>query len=125
MEVSMINLMLSGGLGNQMFEYAYARALSEAFGDEIIINPYYNRLYGMYMKLIKGNPEYVNYQLDLFELNPNIRMISAVKGTIKALSEIVPGLMVRFGGYDPKTTQEKYTKKTYNGKFKMIEKEFT
>ena len=31
----MLILKLSGGLGNQMFEYAYARRLQEYYGDEL------------------------------------------------------------------------------------------
>lgn len=41
---SVIILNLMGGLGNQLFEYAYARALAEEFGDKmIIINPYFSK----------------------------------------------------------------------------------
>lgn len=120
----MINLILSGALGNQMFEYAYARALSHELGDEqIVVNTYYNRFFELYMKLIKGKPEYLKYQLDLFELNPKVRTMSAPKGIIQTFGEIVPSLMIRFGNCYPETTQERYTKKTYNGKFKVLDYE--
>lgn len=40
----MITLNLYLGLGNEMFQYAFARALSEEYGEEIRINPYFGAL---------------------------------------------------------------------------------
>lgn len=122
----MIELSLAGGLGNQMFEYAYARAISEEFGDpEIVINPYFNSYYRLYAVLIKANPEYFDYQLDLFQLNPKATQISPVKGLAIGLRQIVPGIMLRFGIYHCNTTSEKFKKITRNGQFKMLDREYT
>lgn len=122
----MIYLTLSGGLGNQMFEYAYARAISEAFHDpQIVINTRWNSYFKIYAKMIGGNPEYQNYQLNLFELNPNVQEISAMKGWIKGLYEMTYGSIIRLGIYDPKITDDKYKKDTLNGKFKNFSTAFS
>ena len=124
----MIELSLAGGLGNQMFEYAYARALSEEFGDpEIIINPYYNSYYKLYVTLCVGSSyaKYHDYQLDLFELNPNVTKITAARGLATGLLQIVPGSLIRYGIYRPNTTSEKFERITRNGKYKMQDREFT
>jgi len=123
MEVNMIQLSIAGGLGNQMFEYAYARALSEEFADpEIVINPYFNSYFRLYAIMIKAVPQYFDYQLDLFKLNSNVTKISPVKGCVNGFCEIVPGVLIRFGLYSPNTTSEKYKRMSQNGQFKMLDR---
>jgi len=122
----MIKLTLAGGLGNQMFEYAYARALSEEFGDsKIVINPYFNSYFRVYSIIIKTCPQYFDYQLELFELNPNVTMIEPVRGWLNGFGQIVPGMLTRFGIYTPNTTSEKFEKSTRNGQFKMLDRSTT
>lgn len=121
----MINLILSGGLGNQLFQYAYARAISEEFSDpEIAINPYFNHLFKAYNRLLKAIPSYLNCQLDLFELNPNVHEISGLKGITSAVENITVGGLIRAGIYNPNTNSEKFKKKTAKGKFKMFDFEY-
>lgn len=75
----MINLNLIGGLGNQMFEYAYARALSQKFKDEeIVINSGFNAVY--FLAASKKWTRIPN-SLKHFKLNDNVREISG-KGTL-------------------------------------------
>lgn len=122
----MIELTLAAGLGNQLFQYAYARALSEEFGDpEIVINPYFNSYYRIYAIMIHGNPEYHDNQLGLFELNPNVKTISPVKGLATGFRQIVPGFLMRFGVYRCNTTSEKFKKNTQSGQFKMLDRAVT
>lgn len=123
----MINLTLSGGLGNQLFEYAYARALSEELGDpEIVINPYFNRLFKLYLCAIKAYPSYVApVPTDLFILNPNVRQIAPTVGFASATADILVGSLIRFGIYKPDTNAEKYKEMTEKGKFKMLDREYT
>lgn len=81
----MITLNLSGALGNQMFEYAYARALSEEFGDKtIVINPYFSLLYNIAAtRTFHATPN----ELTCLKLNNNVQEITSTKGTV-------------IGGYD-------------------------
>ncbi len=79
----MIRLNLTGGLGNQMFEYAYARALGEKLGDkEIEINSWFNDIYSS----VAGK-KYLRMPNSLkhFQLNQNIREIPKWKGLLKGI----------------------------------------
>lgn len=122
----MVNLTLAGGLGNQMFQYAYARAISEEFQDpKIIINTHWNSYFKVYVKMARGNPEYLNCQLNLFELNPNIQEIPTTRGWFKSLYEMFNGILIRLDIYNPQITEGKYKRSTLNGKFKNFSTEFT
>lgn len=83
----MIRLNLIGGLGNQMFEYAYARALMEKFKDEEIrINPYFNMYYNLFAlrKLVIWPNSLVH-----FKLNSKIKEMGKVEGIIKGARDSV------------------------------------
>lgn len=122
----MVELMLAGGLGNQMFEYAYARAISEEFKDSNIeINPYFNEIFKIYVKAINGEPEYLKYQLNLFKLNSNAKVLSSVAARCKALKEFSYGTAVRMGWLHPNTDAAKYRKKSSNGKFVLFDRAYT
>lgn len=122
----MVELMLAGGLGNQMFQYAYARAISEEFkNSNIEINPYFNEIFKIYSKAIKGKPEYLEYQLNLFKLNSNVKVLSSVAARCKALKEFSYGTAVRMGWIHPNTDAAKYEKKSSKGKFVLFDKSCT
>lgn len=73
----MIRLNLMGGLGNQMFQYAFARALSEQFHDkEIEVNPYFSKYCNLW---VSKSFHMTNNSLKHFQLNENVR--EAKKGT--------------------------------------------
>ena len=122
----MINLNICCGLGNQMFQYAYARAISEEFNDpDIIVNSYFRLYFKMYSRIINGSPEDAVNMLDFFVLNDNVREISEAKGRVKGFFQFIPCTLTRLGIYNPKITAEKYKKLTSKGKFKVFEQEYT
>lgn len=64
----MIIIKLNGGLGNQMFEYAYGRALQEKFNDELVLDiEEFRRSYGH---------EPRHYSLGMFRLPESVRVLS-------------------------------------------------
>ena len=60
----MIELIIKDGLGNQMFEYAFARLLQSKYNEEIVINPYY-----------MNTSDFRRLSLDNYKLNNNIRIL--------------------------------------------------
>ena len=112
----MIILNLMGGLGNQLFEYAYARALAEEFGDKmIIINPYFSKFYNITaQRTFRMTP---NLLVDL-KLNSNVQEIACGRGVL-------------YGGYDflkfaferiftsRYFSPEKYIKRSSKGNFQI------
>lgn len=122
----MINLTLVAGLGNQMFEYAYARALSEEFNDpDIVINQYYNKIYKIYCVANGSTSDIVDISLAKFALNPNVHWRKPITGYSAAISKIVPGAMIRYGILNPNMDAEKYKKQTAKGKFHFLDKGYT
>ena len=74
----MISLIVKSGLGNQLFQYAYARYLQESYFkagyiERLIINPYY-----VDYKDIKGNDKR-SMSLQHFVLNKNIKILEKKK----------------------------------------------
>lgn len=78
----MITLNLMGGLGNQMFQYAFSRALSEKFNDpKIRINPYFMSFINMVTSKKSLKPK---NSLVHFKLNDNVEVMPAPKGVPSA-----------------------------------------
>ena len=72
----MIRLNLMAGMGNQMFEYAYARALSLQYHEKLEINPYFMTLAG----LGAGRKRYFNNVLSYLNLPEEITFMNKGKG---------------------------------------------
>lgn len=89
----MIRLILTGGLGNQMFEYAASKALSERLHEELTID-----LYAL-NKQTKGTKRQL--ELDIFDIDLNISSSWKSKFLIKAfpLVEKNKKLFYRLFGY--------------------------
>ena len=68
----MIRLNLMAGMGNQMFEYAYARALSLQYHEKLEINPYFMTLAG----LGAGRKRYFNNVLSYLNLPEEITFMN-------------------------------------------------
>lgn len=83
----MIKINLIGAMGNQMFEYAFARALSEKFKDsEIVINPYFSLFYNLAaVHSIKMDEN----TLTNFCLNSDVKEITMAEGFASAGVEAV------------------------------------
>jgi len=60
----MVSVLLTGGLGNQMFQYAAARALALRLETQLCIDLY------SYNKKTEATPR--NYELDIFSIQPEI-----------------------------------------------------
>ena len=73
----MIYLNLKDGLGNQLFEYAYARWLQEQYGEELSFNNYFF-----------NDPKRRSYSLNHFVLNENIKILSDKKAKLITLKFI-------------------------------------
>lgn len=117
----MIYLTPVAGLGNQMFQYAYARALSEEFNDsEIVINPYFSKFHMLYTKAIGGYASYGKLQLNLFQLNENVKYDLNPHGFLKALGDLIPSALIRWGIYVPNIDAEKYLRMSKKGDFKLV-----
>ncbi|WP_248406000.1 alpha-1,2-fucosyltransferase [Butyrivibrio fibrisolvens] len=65
----MIYVDMRGNLGNQLFDYALARAISEKTGDNICLNTYY---------LHKYKPQYT-FNLEYFNLPDNVEIVDDMK----------------------------------------------
>lgn len=98
----MIYIDIKGNLGNQMFEYAFARKIQELTGQKICLNTYF---------LSKYKPEY-KLSLDSFMLNENVIIennkplpwfVNTYKGIIRVLKGLCPkiffSLMKHWGIY--------------------------
>ena len=69
-------VILMGGLGNQLFQYAYAIRLSRTTGSKILLNPNFAAV----RKEDYGNPEISKYLLNsCTELEPNARAPKIIK----------------------------------------------
>ncbi len=122
----MIKLTLAAGLGNQMFEYAYARALSEELKDpDIVINQYYNKIWKLWSRIMKSPPSYVDLSLSKFVLNPNVRYTKPISGFTSAAVDIFSGALIRFKIVNPNINAKKYRQLTEKGKFHCIDKAYT
>lgn len=112
----MIIVNLIGELGNQMFEYAYARALSAEFGDEeIVINPYFSKFYNIASESsFRMTPNRLNH----LKLNRNVKEISPAKGMLLGGSIFVPYAFEGVFGVKY-MTPEKYIRRTERGNFRL------
>lgn len=87
----MIRLNLMAGMGNQMFEYAYARALSLEYREDLVINPYFMTLAGMGA----GRKNYYNNVLKLLNIPTEVQMINKVQGYVQGIPDIAEFVLMR------------------------------
>jgi len=108
----MIRLNTFLGLGNQMFEYAFARAISEEFNDrEIYINPYFSLLMNLF---IDPKAIHVKYRLGNFTLNDNIKYFPLFPGIPLAIVDFVD---FAFKSFFVKITKEKFMRLSKKGHY--------
>lgn len=77
----MIHIRIRGGLGNQMFQYATARHLSYKYNTDLALNTEY--FYNTPKKDVKRK-----YQLDVFNIDKNIKTETKVNPIIKLIQKI-------------------------------------
>ncbi len=87
----MIRLNLMAGMGNQMFEYAYARALSLQYHEKLEINPYFMTLAGVGA----GRKGYFNNVLKCLNLPEEVSFISKKKGYLCGIPDIAEFVILR------------------------------
>ena len=87
----MIRLNLMAGMGNQMFEYAYARALSLQYHEKLEINPYFMTLAG----LGAGRKKYFNNVLSYLNLPEEISYVNKGKGYLHGVPDIAEFVALR------------------------------
>lgn len=87
----MIRLNLMAGMGNQMFEYAYARALSLEYNENLEINPYFMTLAGVGA----GRKKYYNNVLLLLNIPKEVRMLPKTKGYVCGFFDILSFVFLR------------------------------
>ncbi len=80
----MIRIILQGGLGNQMFEYATAKVLAAEIGGELVLDMSF---FETHKNKVWNRP----YELDVFAINE--RQVSSLWG--KALVQLLPRIRAR------------------------------
>lgn len=69
-----IHVYLTGRLGNQLFQYAFARNLQEKYGGKIICNVYDLKHNSKKIKGVKGTSENFHYDMSNYVLNNNVEI---------------------------------------------------
>ncbi len=106
----MIKLNIMGGLGNQMFQYAYARALSQKLNDsELHIYPYAIELFNLVTpsKALKPSNSLLH-----FKLNPNVKFMSGINAKVFS---IISFLHYSYDHFFSNPTQSKFKKRSEKG----------
>lgn len=108
----MIRLNVYLGLGNQMFEYAFARAISDEYGgEEITLNPYFGVLVNLTTPRGTIKP---NLRLKNLRLNEGVRVLPAIKGIPLAIVDFFEYSFYRF---IVNVTDQKFNKLSKKGKY--------
>lgn len=87
----MIRLNLMAGMGNQMFEYAFARALSLEYREKLEINPYFMTLAGFGA----GRKSYFNNVLSCLNIPEEILFLNKKMGYLHGVPDIVEFVTMR------------------------------
>lgn len=87
----MIQLNLMAGMGNQMFEYAYARALSLQYKEPLVVNPYFMTLAG----IGAGRKGYYNNVLEVLNIPSDVNMMDKKEGYIRGIRDITEFVAMR------------------------------
>jgi len=87
----MIEVILKGGLGNQMFEYSAARHLGIKYNKNLVLNTEY------FSNIPKGDVPR-KYQLDIFHIDKNIKLKETVNPIFRIIQKIVLKFSNKFFG---------------------------
>lgn len=78
-------------MGNQMFEYAYARALALEYGEKLIVNPYFMTLAGFGA----GRKNYYNNVLEKLNIPEEVSFMNRSQGYMKGIPDIAEFVLLR------------------------------
>ena len=87
----MITIHLMGGMGNQLFQYAYGRALSIYYKESLRINPYSM----IYASLGAYHKFFFSYALKHFNIPADIRCSSCISGHISGAQKVLQYALYR------------------------------
>ena len=79
------------GMGNQIFEYAYARALALEYGEKLIVNPYFMTLAG----IGAGRKKYYNNVLEKLNIPEEVSFMNKFQGYMKGIPDIAAFIWLR------------------------------
>jgi len=110
----MIKVNIFFGLGNQLFEYAYARALSLEYNEPIVINT--KTAFIILAKLRFPNfGDHNSYQLDHFNITPCV-IQNQIIGFIQSIPPAIYACLHRINQEDDKKMKALFLKMTAKGK---------
>ena len=87
----MITLNLMAGMGNQMFEYAYARAMALENNEQLVVNPYFMTLAG----LGAGRKNYYNNVLEKLNIPKEVKFLNKSQGYVQGIPDIAEFVILR------------------------------
>jgi len=109
----MIKVHIFAGLGNQLFEYAYARALSLEYNEPIIIYP--KTALMLLVKLRFPKIGKTSYQLKYFNITP-CEMQNPIISFIESIPPVIHACLHRLKQEDDKKMTDLFLKMTAKGK---------
>jgi len=110
----MIKLEVFGGLGNQLFEYAYARSLSLEYNEPIVINKNVAML--LLSKIRFPSTGNTDYQLKYFNIT-DLKIQNPIIGFIQSIPPALHACIHRINQNDDKKMSNLFLKMTSKGKY--------
>jgi len=111
----MIIVNIFHGLGNQLFEYAYARALSLEYNEPIVINTK-TAIEPLTTLRLRFFFDDVNYQLNQFNISP-CEIQNPIIGFIESIPPVIHMCLHRINRKDYKKMSDLFLKMTAKGKY--------
>lgn len=118
----MIRINLIGAMGNQLFEYAYARAISEEFNDGLIlINPYFTKFYNT---IVAKSFKMTENSLKFLSLNERVKEIDMIPGMLLSFFDFMKYCFESLRFVRP-ISKIRYLQRSSKGNFRLCKYGFT